>query len=60
MRFRSGDLTVCEEKQPGTSVKVDNDKLSTVDKQITEMLKEAESNIRNHLHQYETFDARVV
>lgn len=33
MRFRSGDFTVCEEKQPGTSVDVDNDKLSTVDKQ---------------------------
>lgn len=33
MRFRSGDFTVCDEKQPGTSVEDDNDKLSTVDEQ---------------------------
>lgn len=42
------------EKQPGTSIEVDNDKLSTVDKQTTEMLKKAEFNIRNHLHQFAT------
>lgn len=37
-----------------------------ISRQITEMLKEAESNLRSHLHQlvivswYETLDAKVV